>query len=71
MNNLLVAACIVFLVGSTPALAKGGRGGSGTSYGGGKHTSSHGGHYSGGKGSSHKGGSYRNKRTGNQYGNHR
>ncbi len=42
-----------------------------THYGGGRHTSSHGGHYSGGRGSSHRGGHYRNYRTGNRYGSHR
>lgn len=40
-------------------------------YGGGHHTSSHGGHYAGGAGSSHRGGSYRNVRTSNRYGRHR
>jgi len=43
-----------------------------TYYGGGHHTSSHGGHYSGAhSGSSHKGVQYRNARTGNHYGRHR
>jgi hypothetical protein len=41
------------------------------SYGGGAHTSSHGGHYSGGVGSSHRGGSYVNPNTGNAYGTHK
>jgi hypothetical protein len=42
------------------------------SYGGGHHTSSHGGRYSGSySGSSHKGGSYRNVRTSNHYGTHK
>ena len=40
-------------------------------YGGGHHTTSHGGHYSSGKGSSHKGGHYKNARTGNHYGRHK
>jgi hypothetical protein len=40
-------------------------------YGGGKHTTSHGGKYTGAKGSSHKGGHYTNPRTGNQYGSHK
>jgi hypothetical protein len=40
-------------------------------YGGGHHTSSHGGRYAGGTGSSHKGGTYKNARTGNQYGRHK
>jgi uncharacterized membrane protein len=41
-------------------------------YGGGHHTSSHGGSYSGSYGgSSHRGGHYRNPRTANHYGRHR
>jgi hypothetical protein len=41
-------------------------------YGGGHHTSSHGGHYAGSTGgSSHKGGHYKNFRTGNHYGRHK
>jgi len=43
-----------------------------TYYGGGHHTSSHGGHYSDAhSGSSHKGGHYHNARTSNHYGRHR
>jgi hypothetical protein len=41
-------------------------------YGGGHHTTSHGGHYSGGSsGSSHKGGHYTNTKTNNTYGTHK
>lgn len=41
-------------------------------YGGGHHTSSHGGHYSGSySGSSHRGGHYSNYHTGNHYGRHK
>ena len=40
-------------------------------YGGGRHTTSHGGHYSGGQGSSHRGGHYINRRTYNTYGRHK
>lgn len=40
-------------------------------YGGGKHTTSHGGYYQGGSGSSHKGGHYKNYSTGNHYGIHK
>lgn len=40
-------------------------------YGGGHHTTSHGGHFAGGVGSSHRGGHYRNARTGNEYGQHK
>lgn len=52
-----------------PVFAKGG---SRTSYGGGKHSNSHGGHYKGGSGgSSHKGGKYANPNGGNDYGKHK
>lgn len=61
----------VFLLAIAPlndAFAKGSR----PHYGGGHHTSSHGGHYSGGSGgSSHKGGHYINTKTGNRYGTHK
>jgi hypothetical protein len=40
-------------------------------YGGGHHTTSHGGHYVGGVGSSHQGGHYVNSHTGNHYGRHK
>jgi len=41
-------------------------------YGGGHHTSSHGGSYSGSfSGSSHRGGHYRNTRSSNRYGRHK
>jgi hypothetical protein len=40
-------------------------------YGGGHHTSSHGGHYSGASGSSHRGGHYKNAKTHNHYGRHK
>lgn len=40
-------------------------------YGGGKHTTSHGGTYPSGVGSSHKGGHYVNPNTGNHYGRHK
>jgi len=41
-------------------------------YGGGRHTTSHGGTFQGARpGSSHKGGKYRNPRTGDQYGQHK
>jgi hypothetical protein len=41
------------------------------SYGGGSHSSSHGGSYSGGSGSSHKGGTYYNSSGKNEYGSHK
>lgn len=40
-------------------------------YGGGYHTSSHGGTYSGGSGSSHKGGTYTSKSGSHNYGTHK
>ena len=40
-------------------------------YGGGHHTTSHGGHYTGGHGSAHKGGHYVNPKTANHYGIHK
>lgn len=54
-NVLRIALAIAIACTMGLAQAKGGKGG-GTHYGGGKHTSSHGGAYKGGKGSSHKGG---------------
>src|SRR6266403_524622 len=60
------------IIATTAAYARGGgHSGGRTSYGGGSHTSSHGGTYVGGSGSSHKGGSYQNLSTGNQYGTHK
>lgn len=55
---------------SDVSLARGSHGGR-VHYGGGKHTSSHGGHYAGGRGSSHRGGKYGNARSGNRYGTHK
>ncbi len=40
-------------------------------YGGGNHTTSHGGHYAGGYRSHHRGGHYVNYRTENTYGRHK
>jgi len=40
-------------------------------YGGGHHTTSHGGYYSGGSGSTHRGGHYVNSHTYNTYGRHK
>ncbi|PDT56087.1 hypothetical protein CO678_40275 [Bradyrhizobium diazoefficiens] len=53
-----------------PADARGGGHGGRVSYGGGHHTSSHGGSFSGGSGSLHRGGTYVNSNTGNRYGTH-
>jgi hypothetical protein len=71
MKKFAVAACVILFAFSSPAFAKGGRGGGHVHYGGGHHTSSHGGHYAGGSGSSHKGGHYKNSHTGNHYGTHK
>lgn len=56
-----------------PALAKGSstKTSSRMFYGGGHHTTSHGGKYIGGHGASHKGGKYANPKTSNQYGRHK
>lgn len=52
--------------------ARGGRSSSARPYyGGGKHTSSHGGAYNGGQGSSHRGGTYSNPRSRDRYGRHK
>ncbi|HEX2543291.1 MAG TPA: hypothetical protein VHL79_00335 [Ramlibacter sp.] len=71
MRILIGLIATVFALSPLLADAKGKSSGSRPSYGGGKHTSSHGGHYQGGKGSSHKGGDYRNTRSGDRYGKHR
>jgi hypothetical protein len=65
-----ITAAVLVLIWTANADAKGGHSGSRVSYGGGHHTTSHGGTFVGGSGSSHKGGTYRNFRTGNQYGTH-
>lgn len=49
-----------------PADARGGGHGGRVGYGGGHHTSSHGGSFSGGSGSLHRGGTYVNSNTGNR-----
>ena len=61
---------VALLCSTTLAEARGGHGGFRVSYGGGHHTSSHGGTFAGASGSSHKGGQYRNVNTGNRYGTH-
>lgn len=71
MKKFTILACAALLAFSAPAFAKGGKGGSRSSYAGGHHTSSHGGHYTAGKGASHKGGRYANNKTGNRYGKHK
>jgi hypothetical protein len=73
MKRVVTVLAILAVAGlSSSAFARGGgHGGGRVSYGGGVHTSSHGGHYSGGVGSSHRGGSYVNPNTGNAYGTHK
>jgi hypothetical protein len=69
MMRLLYAAFLACGLGmSSAALAKSG---SRPVYGGGKHTSSHGGTYQGVGGSSHKGGTYKNPALGDRYGKHK
>ena len=69
MQKLLTIAFAILFASFTPlAIAKGG---GRMSYGGGAHTSSHGGTYKGGQGSSHRGGSYKNSRTADSYGTHK
>ena len=72
MKRLIVSLLLIFSLSSIPSFAdaKGSSGGR-TYYGGGKHTTSHGGSYAGGKRSSHKGGTYKNSSTGNHYGKHK
>lgn len=66
----IVATLVVLMGLSEQAAARGGSHGGRVSYGGGHHTSSHGGSFAGGSGSSHRGGTYVNSRTGNRYGTH-
>jgi len=70
MKLIAIAAGLLLLGVIGQANARGGHGGR-VSYGGGHHTTSHGGSYLGGSGSSHRGGTYVNSRTGNRYGTHR
>jgi hypothetical protein len=70
MKMIGAITAVMVLVLATNADARGGRGGR-VSYGGGHHTTSHGGTFVGSAGSSHKGGTYRNYSTGNQYGTHK
>ncbi|RXG87326.1 hypothetical protein EAS61_18955 [Bradyrhizobium zhanjiangense] len=70
MKLIAIVAGLLLLGVIGQANARGGHGGR-VSYGGGHHTTSHGGSYLGGSGSSHRGGTYLNSRTGNRYGTHR
>lgn len=69
MNRFMTIAFALLLASLAPVAAA--KGGSRLSYGGGAHTSSHGGTYKGGQGSSHHGGEYKNSRTANSYGKHK
>lgn len=66
----MIVGLVSLLALSDQAVARGGSHGGRVSYGGGHHTSSHGGRYAGGSGSSHRGGTYVNSATGNRYGTH-
>lgn len=75
-NTLRIAALAasifgVLLYSAVDVEARGGRGGGRIHYGGGKHTTSHGGTFRGGSGSSHRGGTYSNPYSGNRYGTHK
>ncbi|MET4477981.1 hypothetical protein ABIB66_002508 [Bradyrhizobium sp. F1.13.3] len=73
MKNAIKAimGLLVVLALTQDASARGGSHGGRVSYGGGHHTSSHGGSFVGSvSGSSHRGGTYVNSRTGNRYGTH-
>lgn len=71
MKVIAIVASLTLLIDLTAqASARGGGHGGRVSYGGGHHTSSHGGSFSGGSGSSHRGGTYTNSNTGNRYGTH-
>lgn len=71
IGKILAGTLLLFALTIVDADAKGGRSSVGrVYYGGGKHTTSHGGTYIGGVGSSHKGGTYINPSSGNRYGIH-
>ncbi len=65
MTSIALLAAFAVATWITAAEARG----SGHYYGGGHHTSSHGGYYSGGSGSSHRGGTYHGPYGG--YGRHK
>jgi hypothetical protein len=70
MKTVILAGVLLALA-TTAGFARGGSHGGRVSYGGGHHTTSHGGTYAGGSGgSSHRGGHYSNPATGNSYGTH-
>jgi hypothetical protein len=65
MKKILLSLCFLLITSFSFA------GKSHPYYGGGHHTSSHGGYYSGSTNSHHKGGHYRNAATNNTYGKHK
>lgn len=66
----ILTGIVMILALNEQAVARGRGHGGRVSYGGGHHTSSHGGSFAGSSGSSHRGGTYVNSRTGNRYGTH-
>jgi hypothetical protein len=66
-----IATVAMFLFICLPAYARHTHSGSRPYYGGGHHTTSHGGHYPGETNSHHKGGHYQNPRSNNRYGRHK
>lgn len=72
MGKIIVGALVLFSFAVVNVDAKGGGRSSAPRpyYGGGTHTTSHGGTYIGGNGSSHKGGTYSNPSSNNRYGIH-
>jgi hypothetical protein len=72
MGKIIIGALALFALAVVDADAKGGSRSSAPRvyYGGGKHTTSHGGTFVGGTGSSHKGGTYSNPSSNDRYGIH-
>ena len=69
--RIFTLALIAALAIGSAADARGHSSGGRHYYGGGHHTSSHGGSYSGGHGSSHRGGHYNSPYGGHHYGRHK
>jgi hypothetical protein len=76
-SALLFAFCLISLCPPADARHTGGSNSSHSlhsshpHYGGGHHTTSHGGHYAGEVNSNHKNGHYKNSKTGDRYGQHK
>jgi len=68
---IAIAACVLMIFFTVEADAKGRSSAGRVNYGGGKHTTSHGGTYIGGSGTSHKGGRYISPTGKNLYGTHK